>query len=316
MDNNVTIDRKLWLDALRGLAMLMVVYGHCVRDWGEYFVFTSPLKMPLFFAISGYLFKPRDGKQSVFYKSIFLKLVVPWIVLGMISYPTVGQFFNLLSGKKFWFMPCLVISEIIWFYIHKYSQKDSQIIILGFIACIIGFVLHKFGLLRYAMINTAFIVQIFFVMGFIIRKYETVIEKRRKTWITVSAILYVLLGVSTLLLFPDQWIDVHLNEYFNIPICAVMIAFGCVSMFILFKINNLSPRWLIYIGQNTLIIYMLHGIAFSFFTRGLALLNIQLMMPLPVIGLMKTIFACIMCCVLAWLANRYLPEVVGKKRKY
>lgn len=41
--------RKNWIDALRGLAMLFVLYGHLVHGWNEYFVFTSAIKIPLFF---------------------------------------------------------------------------------------------------------------------------------------------------------------------------------------------------------------------------------------------------------------------------
>ena len=315
MENNVeNIERKLWIDSLRGVAMLLVVYGHCIHECAEYFVFTSPVKMPLFFAISGYLFKTRRGNQTVFYKSLFLKLVLPWLVLGMIFHPSVDQFLNLLSGNKFWFMPCLVFSEIIWFYIHKFSKKDSQVIILGVIVCILGFVLHNIGLLRYAMINTALIVQVFFIMGFIIRKYETLIEKRWKTWIPISATLYVLLGFIVLFCFPNQWIDVHLNNYFNIPICAIMIGVGCMSLFILFKSANICPKWLVYIGQNTLIIYMIHGRLFGVFNRGFEFLNINTLMPLQLIALFKTLFVCIICCAIAYFVNRYLPEIVGKGR--
>ena len=88
LENKTAVEkhRKLWLDALRGVAMILVVYGHCVRDWDVYFLFTSPVKMPLFFIISSYLFNPRSGEQGKFFKNLFFKLVVPWMVLGMFPY--------------------------------------------------------------------------------------------------------------------------------------------------------------------------------------------------------------------------------------
>ena len=58
--------RKDWIDALRALAIILVVLGHQLRGVAEYFIFTSPIKMPLFFAISGYLFKARNGHNVDF----------------------------------------------------------------------------------------------------------------------------------------------------------------------------------------------------------------------------------------------------------
>lgn len=45
-----------WIDALRALAMVLVIYGHQVPDLTGFFVFTSPIIITLFFAITGYVF--------------------------------------------------------------------------------------------------------------------------------------------------------------------------------------------------------------------------------------------------------------------
>ena len=113
--------RKLWIDSLRGIALLLVIYGHCIPSWKDFFIITSPVKMPLFFAISGYLFNPRNGDVKKFFKNLFFKLFVPWIILGMIWPYTdpFHRFISLLLGYD-WFMPTLILSEIIWFYIRKY----------------------------------------------------------------------------------------------------------------------------------------------------------------------------------------------------
>ena len=84
-------ERKGWIDGLRGFAMLVVIYGHCLLSnsytkWSGYFVFTSPFNVALFFAISGYLFNPRDGKNAVFYQYLFRRLIIPWMVLGLFPY--------------------------------------------------------------------------------------------------------------------------------------------------------------------------------------------------------------------------------------
>ena len=310
-----TDNRKLWLDALRGVAMLLVVYGHCVKGWTEFYVFTSPIKMPMFFLISGYLFKPRGGDQVAFFKSIFLKLVVPWLVLGLIHHTNPAtRFLNLISGKALWFMPCFIIAEIVWFYIHKFFRRDWLIVVAGLAVSGVGLVLAHFHLLRYAMFNTALIVQAFFVLGFLIRKYEDVLDRKWRVWVPAALAIFVLLGVYVLTYGTGRPLDVHMNRYPNLAFCALTIIVGCVAFFTLFRKVNIAPRWLVYVGQNTLAIYILHGIVLFLFNRYGARIGLDASWPLPLLGLLKTVVACLLCCAFAAQANRYLPEVVGKKR--
>lgn len=186
--------RKLWLDALRGVSMILVVYGHCVQGWTEFFVFTNPVKMPLFFVISAYLFNPRSGDSKVFFKNIFLKLVVPWMVLGMFPYTHPKEtFINLISGNTAWFMPCLIIAETIWFYINKISKSLIHIVVIGLVVSTIGLVMNHYHLLR-VVINTALVVQAFFVLGLLVKTYEQEITAKWKLTIPVLGLIYLVMG--------------------------------------------------------------------------------------------------------------------------
>lgn len=105
--------RKDWIDALRGIAIIFVVLGHQIPDIWHYFVVTSPVKMPLFFAISGYLFTMKDIKS--FYKKVLITLIIPWFSLGffpqLMMMPvkgfdaTVIYLERMVSGDVIWFMP-------------------------------------------------------------------------------------------------------------------------------------------------------------------------------------------------------------------
>lgn len=306
--------RKLWLDALRGVAMILVVYGHCVRGWTDYFIFTSPVKMPLFFIISGYLFNPYEGNQVVFYKHVITRLIIPWIVLGLFPYThPVDRFLQLVSGQVLWFMPCFIIAEILWFYIHKYlSKRTIYVVLSGFVACTIGFIMHYFKVLRYAMIDTAFIVQFFFVIGYILRCHEEVLNRMSKWWLPLAGVVYIIMGMMTKFFWSGRCIDVHLNRYYNIPYCMLMIMIGCIALFFLFKVMNFRPQWLVYIGQNTLPIYLLHGFVIrNLFVLIMDYFNIIELNPI-LLGGVKTATACVLCCVFAGIANKYCPKLVGK----
>ena len=70
--------RKEWIDCLRGLAMIFVVLVHASiglnhRDW--YNVFIGPIMLPLFFAISGYLFSVKNISAIKFYKKLTLTIL-------------------------------------------------------------------------------------------------------------------------------------------------------------------------------------------------------------------------------------------------
>lgn len=310
-------DRKLWLDSLRGIAMILVVYGHLVRGWTDYFVFTSPVKMPLFFAISGYLFNPRGGNQLEFLKTIFYRLIIPWLVLGMFpfSHP-LDRFLGLLSGELLWFMPCLVISEIVWFYVHKFCRYDVLIVISGLLISTCGVILSIFSPIRYAMFDTALVVQAYFVLGFLIRKYEDLLSVKWPYNTLFFMIIYFLLCLLVLAIYPSECLDVHMNRYFNYPICALMIICGCTTLFVLFRKFNFAPQWLVFIGQNTLAIYILHSFAFGLYQIIIGRIGLDIiLLPLPIQALFKTVFSCFVCCILAYVFNQYFPELVGKKRK-
>lgn len=307
--------RKLWLDALRGISMILVVYGHCAKGLTEFFIYTSPIKMPMFFIISGYLFKPRGGDQKAFYKSIFMKLIVPWLALGMIHYTNpVDRFLNLISGKALWFMPCLIIAEIVWFYIHKIIVGDKMIVAMGILMSIVGMILAHFHLMRYGMFNTALIVQAFFVLGFLLRKNEDLLGCRWKQWVLVAISIFVFLGTYVIIWGNHRPIDVHLNRYPNLLISIMMIISGCLAIFYLFRKVDIHPNWLVYVGQNTLVIYILHGIVLFLLNKYCDYSGLGGTCPLFVFAFLKTVVACLICCIIAGVANRYVPALVGKKR--
>ena len=57
-------ERKYWIDYLKAIAIYLVILGHLPDElhikWGIYL-----FHMPLFFIISGYLYKPRKVKDEI-----------------------------------------------------------------------------------------------------------------------------------------------------------------------------------------------------------------------------------------------------------
>lgn len=319
----INTSRKGWIDALRGLAILLVIYGHCSQKFTEFFVFTSPVKMPLFFAISGYVINENITLKT-FFEKLFKKVVVPWIVLGL-SFPVllivvkglyypIEYFLQMLSGEILWFMPCFIIAQPIHFIFRKYLKKLIWIILASGLCFVSGLMMHKNGLMNYAMFNTALVVQPFFLIGFLFKRYGQMLMKM--SWFSIISLtfLYIVLCWLGMRLFPGQTIDVHLSHYFNIPCCMLLIILGCSVLFIAAQKSNFSSFTMSFIGQNTLILYMWHGLAIMFLVKGLSILGCN--MPVNSwTALIKMICAILICGIAAIAINRFVPWVVGKEHR-
>lgn len=313
--------RKHWVDALRALAILLVVLGHQLKDMTEYFIFTSPIKMPLFFAISGYLFNTRGGNDVEFFKNWFKKLIIPWFCLALIAaiprlssnQVGVSEFMlNLISGKILWFMPCFVVAEVIHFYIRKFSNNEMMIVVASLLITIIGFVLNNFDIMNFAMINRALIVQSFFLMGYLFKTHEELLTRR--TWIICcSAIMYIIMCRVGISLFGNVSIDVHLNRYFNIPYCYMLICIGLFFLFSSASKTGFSNKVLSVIGKNTLIIYIWHKEIIAILVLLLGHMKIKID-DVVLYASLKTLWAVLVCLLFAHFINKYIPELVGKKR--
>ena len=117
--------REKWIDALRGIAMLLVLLGHMIPGRYYFFVFTSPIKIPLFFVISGYVFSERSRSCKVFFQKLIRTILVPYIILSLLpikllyalSTGSMNEFLRyskeFISGEAYWYMPCFIIVSIL-----------------------------------------------------------------------------------------------------------------------------------------------------------------------------------------------------------
>ena len=94
MNIEIQNGRILWIDAARGIAILLVILGHCIGsldDPGNKVILS--FHMPLFFFISGFCAR----KEKVFLDYLMKKvkgLLVPTITLGVFD-----TLVDLVSGE-------------------------------------------------------------------------------------------------------------------------------------------------------------------------------------------------------------------------
>lgn len=76
----IVMNRDVSLDIMKGIAIIAVVFGHCVLF--PYHTFIYSFHMPLFFIVAGYLYKKKAISYSL--KKDVSRLVLPYIVFSLI----------------------------------------------------------------------------------------------------------------------------------------------------------------------------------------------------------------------------------------
>ena len=313
---------KPWIDGLRGLAMLFVLFGHAgMPDW--YYTITSPIKIPLFFAITGYLFRDRGGKQLEFFGKLLLHLVLPWLVLSMI--PAIPNaftdgpmslwyhFLDVLTGKVSWYIPCCIIAQVVHFYVRKLCRHTTAVAVASVLLAVLGYVLARFGILDFAMFNRALVCQLFLLIGFLFNRWEG--KNVLTGWLgaVLGILVYGTLCALSMRLFPGECLNVQHNYYYNIPMSLLLICIGCLAVLILGSCIGKAPGVIRFVGQNTLLFYLWKAYPMAALRKLMGLWGWSL--PEGWAGVFIRLTVTIGCLTgAAILINWLIPELVGKKR--
>jgi len=299
--------------------MLFVIWGHMSPNQ-EFYIFTSAIKIPLFFAITGYVFNNQEGNWKHFLFGVLRKLVVPWLFLAIFpifclsllkgfSY-FVNETVDVLTGEAVWYMPCCIVAEIIWFCILKFSKKQSGILMLVLICFVMGYFFAKHSILDFLMINRALVVQLYISFGYFYKVYEEKLSILSNKTVVICDALYILLCVLSLILFPGQNMDIHKNQYYNVFYCLILIFVGVGCMFMTFSRIKKLPEIIGFIGKNTLVYYMWSSYIIAIFSKVIGTLNLDYMFEKSIC----LIGGCVGCAIASIVLNKYLPEVLGRKR--
>ncbi|ASA23054.1 acyltransferase family protein [Paenibacillus donghaensis] len=139
--------RELWMDAAKGLSIIFVVMGH--SGDGAANLYLSWFRMPLFFLLSGMVFKPVDpGRYLGWAAKRTRGLMTPYFAYGLLL--TVILLVTNLNLKLFaeniarllygglsltgpygvfWFITCLLVTQLLFGYILRFSLRTQITII-------------------------------------------------------------------------------------------------------------------------------------------------------------------------------------------
>ena len=161
-------------------------------------------------------------------------------------------------------------------------------------------------------INTALVVQIYLLLGMILRRYEQRIFKLSYGLIALA--VYIALCTASLILFPGDGLDVNDNEYHHrFLLYLTMVVSGCYGLFACISKWDRCPKAISFIGQNTLALYLLESPVKMVLLKIASAFGIS--MELNWLTSMPWLVAVVGCgCVATLVINWLLPEALGRKR--
>lgn len=271
--SNHKSERIEWVDIAKGIGIILVILGHSVQFGGTVHNLIFSFHMPLFFILSGVVYRFRDNRT--FLNKKLKGLLVPYIIfsiIGLVISMIIPSWRsglsirailkdiycanpNAVNVSSIWFLVCLFIVSMAFNFIQKYNKK-SQCIIVG-VCFILGVTYSKMisvwtflpeGRLPFN-IDTSLIALTFFAIGAWLRNY--VVD--RKVFI-ISCVTFV---VSFLF---NGRVNLH-GLTFNNPVLYIMesisgtviVIFLC--SYILVKARRQVVIGLIeWLGRHTLII--------------------------------------------------------------
>ena len=262
--------RLSYMDALRGVGMLMVVYHHLIvmgmRDAGYNSPVNAvirPIFMPLFFFISGY-FSARllqvDNSQI---KNVVISkvqgLLIPTVVMFSfcLIYFRLNPYEFLVDSFKcgYWFTWVLFVITLIFLFVSVFLPSRIKVggqIMIGIILYFLGKRMNE-GNVLVASLSLDFVClyYIYYIMGIIVRVKEPLINGflKNKWFLTVMFLLSVL-------------------PFFVSVVGIKRDVLSCLQIFVLFVIfkfyapyfdrNDGFGRCLQKIGKHSLEVYFLH----------------------------------------------------------
>lgn len=287
--------RILWVDIAKAFAILSVPISHCLPLGTTLRALIFSVHMPLFFILSGFTTKLASDWKTVGkrLKKNFLYLILP--TLGVISifalteafkfggielFPskvawTLREFFiknypdGLYNAGAVWFLVALFNAKFIMDVVNTVIKSEKSGIIF-FLFGALGMFMGVNGIRLPFFIDLALVASMFIEIGILWRKYENVIKKYTVPLLLAAGTFWfsrVMCGD-----FLEFWTRFYAGyEISIIEAVAGSFVIGNIAMMLeesLKKTGKIQKKLidtLVFIGKNTMILYLVHSLDTSIF---------------------------------------------------
>jgi fucose 4-O-acetylase-like acetyltransferase len=334
-----------WLDAAKGLGILLVMLGHTdIPSQLKTYIYT--FHMPLFFFLSGYLFTLKKFPNlKVFLSKRTKSLILPYLCFSLVAYiwfiivfhfgfvkyrenllmPLIGSFVAIRSSLwtvhtgALWFIDCLFCTEFLFYFITKIGRKKIAIGIVLIFISVLGCLYNKLvgkplpWSLDITMISVGF-----YGSGYFYKEYRSKLDRfiNKKTFACLISINMAAGYVN--FIHSGTRVDLYNSSLGNIGLFYLSAFSGIGAFIILIKRIKYSKN-LQYIGENSLIYLSLHQ-KIVFFLFNLIIHNFltgsDSIIEIPIVkGLLYTVIAAIALVPAVYSINHFFPFMLGKTKR-
>jgi fucose 4-O-acetylase-like acetyltransferase len=331
-----------WLDAAKGLGILLVMLGHTdIPSQLKTYIYT--FHMPLFFFLSGYLFTLKKFPNlKVFLTKRTKSLILPYLCFSLIAYiwfiiifhfgfvkyhenllmPLIGSLVAIRStlwtvhSGALWFVDCLFCTEFLFYFITKIGRTKITIGIVLIVISVLGCFYNKqVGKPLPWSLDVTMISVGFYGAGFFYKEYRLKLDRfiNKKSFVCLISI-NIAAGYLNFI-HSGTRVDLYNSSLGNIGLF-YLSAFSGIGAFIILIKRIKHNKNLQYIGENSLIYLSLHQ-KIVFFLFNLIIHNFLIgsdsIMEIPLVkGLLYTFIAAIALVPAVYSINHYFPFMLGK----
>lgn len=308
--------RNADIDILKGIGIVAMIAGHVpVNQILVHFIYI--FHMPLFFWISGYLYKRKDFPISVIAKKYFRKLFIPYFFGGVCGYclwliemkpisfqqglaPVVSLFFFNTDGMPIagalWYLTAIFFVYIIYIVVDKVRVFLKNVIIISL--AIIGFYLKGLMDVRLPFaLDVAFVGLLFYHIGHLCKIFE-------------SQMVFAVNRYTGIFFFISATIGGMINEKVSMRTCdygnkalfimSAVLLVVCLYRFILW----INEKWsipfrsyfifvgkgsMVYLCANEIVINVINSVSRKFINDAVVLCCVKFIGCLVVIGLIRIV---------------------------
>lgn len=341
--------RLEWVDILKSFGIFLVFLGHLLHPNTQIGMYIYSFHMPLFFFISGMFFKysdVADGFHHFFIKKLRVRMI-PYMTFGILTYliwmlqmllkkygvyqgsqpvpenllkPLVGMFYGngfggwLVHNTLLWFLVCLFVTELLFFYINKMSgNKSSAMLLILILFAFLGYADSIYSPIRLPFsIDVAFVAIVFYGLGYVLR------NGLPASWLGLFfAIVCLAVGILTSHL--NGRIDMNENHYGN-GFLFYLSALSNIYFYIYLFAHVANSKYLeriAFVGKNSLVFFLMQNPSFLA-VNVLAYLALRIKVSYPfefntLYGSVYALLALILLVPVSYFVIHCLPFMIGKK---
>lgn len=276
--------RLLYIDALRGMTMILVVYYHIINHCFPETILDKGLqsfRMPIFFFVSGFIaFKELEFWTA---RNTFLRLVkkfhiqiIPTAIFFslyccLFYYCNPFSFYIDYGFRHYWFTTVLFEFFVVYYIAMFLTRRNDKInvLIVSSLIIVSFLLLHATNKTGKWCIYTQFSAFLtyapFFLLGTLTRRFFKHTRKLFETWwiLIPNIIVFFILLLIFYLCFIDVIIlpkkVITIIDAWLLRLTGMIMVFGLFVKFRgRFTADGLITQTLTYIGQRTLDIYLMH----------------------------------------------------------